>query len=356
MRWKRFLTLFAIVTICMVPVSQGEWQLQIHRDGEIDAFLVSEIDSMNVVFAPLVVDEMVKISAGSLMMGDGESECGDTQREVTLTHDFWFGQHMITNQEFLITLQWAYDNGYASVIGGDVIDNIDNSGLPVMLLTNDGAEIQFDGIDSFYLRESLTLDAQYAYPLGYDPSNHPVKRVTWTGAAVYCDWLNIQAGLDPVYAHSGDWLCNYGDSYGAVGYRLATDAEWEYATQWAGARIYPWGDEDPNCGRANYMAGFFCVGWTVPAGTYPAAPETLGLWNMAGNMRNFCNDWFQCNPGSAPVTDPVGPLSSTYRVTRGGCWGNVASDIRSASRGYVSITTASGGAHSFRIAGTANTD
>ena len=67
---------------------------------------------------------------------------------------------------------------------------------------------------------------------------------------------------------------------------MPTDAEWEYAAQWDDERIYPWGDEDPDCSCANFYTGTYCVYWTTPVGSYPDAPEVLGLSDMAGNL--FC--------------------------------------------------------------------
>lgn len=83
----------------------------------------------------------------------------------------------------------------------------------------------------------------------------------------------------------GDWACNGGDPYGAPGYRLPTDAEWEYATQWDDERIYPWGDGTPDCDRANciFYRRDHCVG-CPPVGSYPDAPAALGPLGMARNV------------------------------------------------------------------------
>ena len=142
----------------------------------------------------------------------------------------------------------------------------DGSTQELLYLNDEDSEIQFDGAGSFYLRESPSGEAQAAYLYGYDPADHPVKEVTWYGSVRYCDWLSLQAGLHRAYEHSGDWSCNGGDPYGAEGYRLPTDAEWEFATQFEDERIYSWGDEDADCSRANFYdidgSGEYCVGWT----------------------------------------------------------------------------------------------
>jgi formylglycine-generating enzyme required for sulfatase activity len=220
-------------------------------------------------------------------------------------------------------LQWAYDNGYVTATTSTVQDNLDGSTQELLDLDDNDCEIQFDGAGTFYLRESPSSAAQTAYPAGYDPADHPVKEVTWYGAARYCDWLSLQAGLARAYQHTGDWACNGGDPYGAEGYRLPTDAEWEYAAQWDDERIYPWGNEAPDCTRANFYHTDYCVGWTSPVGSYPDAPASLGLSDMAGNVWEWCNDWYTCNLGTSPATDPTGPGSGTDRGVRGGSCGGM---------------------------------
>jgi formylglycine-generating enzyme required for sulfatase activity len=280
-------------------------------------------------------DQMVVVPAGVYIMGDGGAYCGTDERQVTLTRDFYLGQHEVTNQEYLEAVQWAYDHGYVTATTYWVLDNLDGCGVSLLNLDSDECEIQFDGAGTFYLRESPSSAAQGAYPGGYDPADHPVKAVNWFGSARYCDWLSLQAGLPRAYEHDGDWSCNGGDPYGAAGYRLPTDAEWEYAAQWDDERIYPWGDEPPDCLRVNFHPpGEYCVRWTSPVGSYPGAPTALGLFDMAGNVWELCNDWWVCNLGTGPVSDPTGPGTGEERVIRGGSWFNEGSLLRCAVRHY----------------------
>jgi formylglycine-generating enzyme required for sulfatase activity len=166
---------------------------------------------------------------------------------------------------------------------------------------------------------------------GINP-DHPVKQVTWHGAAAYCDWLSLKEGLPQAYDH-GTWRCNGADPYRAQGYRLPTDAEWEYAAQYHDERIYPWGNEEPDCARAN-GGDPPCMSWTTPVGSYPAE-KTIGgrgLYDMAGNMMEWCNDWFQCQATPRP-TDPPGPSSgSKWRVLRGGSSTSDATWFRCSAR------------------------
>jgi len=324
---RRIIMLLGLALAIGAAVSQGEWRMRIHKGAAVEEHAVAEIDS--VTFCETLAPPMVTVPAGVFVMGDGVAYCGIQEREVTLTRGFYLGQHEVTNQEFLEAVQWAYDHGYVTATTTSVRDNLDGSTQELLHLDARYSEIQFDGAGSFCLWQASYALAE-AYPAGYAPSGHPVKEVTWYGAARYCDWLSLQAGLPRAYQHSGDWACNGGDPYGAQGYRLPTDAEWEYAAQCDDERIYPWGNQEPDCSRANYR--YECVAWTSPVGNYPDAPEALGLSDMAGNVWEWCNDWHVCSLGTTPATDPVGPSSGTCRVVRGGSWLDSGLELRCAFR------------------------
>ncbi|MBU1700648.1 MAG: SUMF1/EgtB/PvdO family nonheme iron enzyme [Candidatus Eisenbacteria bacterium] len=296
--------------------------------------------------------EMVLVPAGTFIMGDGETACS-SEHEVTLTRDLYLGQHEVTNDEYLEAVQWAYDQGYVTATTSSVSDNLDGSSEELLDLNSYRSEIKFDGAGTFYLREVSSI------PGDYNPDFHPVKEVTWFGAVRYCDWLSMKLGLPRAYEHSGDWTCNYGDPYGAQGYRLPTEAEWEYAAQWNDDRIYPWGDEDPDCSQANNLDIYgdptiYCVGWTSPVGNYPDAPAALGLSDMAGNIAEWCNDWLVCGLGTNPVTDPPGPPSGTSRAVRGGGWASDDVRLLCARRGTGSSPGQSSQWEGFRVVRTAN--
>ena len=342
---RRAVVVLGMVMALYMAVGHAEWKMVIHKNGTIEEHALAEIDSLTFCNLP----PMVMVPAGEFIMGDGVSECGVDEREVTLTRDFYLGQHEVTNQEYLVVLQWAYDHGHVTATTTSVTDNLDGSVVELLDLDDEDCEIQFDEAGIFFVREAPSGDAQNAYPGGYDSSDHPVKEVTWYGAARYCDWLSIKAGLSRAYEHSGDWSCNGGDPYGAGGYRLPTDAEWEYAAQFDDERIYPWGEEEPDCSRANYIS---CVGWTSPVGNYPGTPQVLGLSDMAGNVFERCNDWHQCNLGTDPVIDPTGPGSGDLRVARSGCWAHGAHCLKCAYRNFLHPGSSFGDL-GFRIARTA---
>ncbi len=286
----------------------------------------------------------VFVPSGTFTMGDGKSTCGINERQVTLTHDFWIGQYEVTNQEYLDLLQWAYDRGYVTATSASVQDNLDGSTEALVDLDSPDCEIAFaDGV----------FTSRDAGRGGTNPG-HPVKEVTWYGAAAYCDWLSLAEGLPRAYDHS-NWVCGPGGNpYAATGYRLPTDAEWEYAARWDDERIYPWGNENPACSLANYFwEDGFCVGWTAPAGSYPSGVQpnfAAPIYDLAGNVSEWCNDWWICSLGYSPETDPQGPESSYYRVVRGGSYAAYVSSTRNClrSKQYPNISAAGAGFRAVR--------
>ena len=318
---KRLITVSLMLVVLLgAALSESAWKMRVHEGAEVTEFTVSSVDSLT--FYDDLLPPPVFVPAGIFIMGDGAAAvCGLDEREVTLTRDFYLGQYEVTNEEYLEAVQWAYDHGHVTATSSSVRDNLDGSTAVLLDVGATDCEIAFSG-GVFSLR-----DAGH----GINP-DHPVINVTWYGAVRYCDWLSLQTGLPRAYAHGGDWSCNGGDPYGAEGHRLPTDAEWEYAAQYDDERIYPWGNEVPNCSLTNYQPG--CVGWTSPVGSCPAGNSVLDLSDMAGNVFEWCNDWYVCDLGVSPATDPVGPDSSTWtwRVLHSGAWLSGGGYARCASR------------------------
>jgi formylglycine-generating enzyme required for sulfatase activity len=275
---------------------------------------------------PISFPEMTHVSGGTFVMGDNNSS--GPEHTVTLSHDYQISSSEITNIEFIEALQWAFDNLLATVSFG----NVQAHGHVLLNMNDDDCEIEFDG-ETFSIRESPGQHAQSAYPGGYDPALHPVKEVSWYGAATYCDWLGLISGRTPFY--EGDWSVSEDHNpYEASGYRLLTEAEWERCARYSDNRDYPWGYDVPDCLYANiYQDGDYCIGWTAPIDAHPNGDNSLGVHDMAGNLWEWVNDW--CDDYSPePQTDPIGPSTGVWRVYRGGGFGTEWMYIHSAYRNY----------------------
>jgi len=132
----------------------------------------------------------------------------------------------------------------------------------------------------------------------------------------------------------------YISSYEAEAYcswvdgRLPTEAEWEKAARGVGTNLFPWGDEQPNCGLANFEG---CVGFSSVTGSYPDGVSSYGVEDMAGNVWEWVSDWYSSSyyQQNGESSNPSGPDGGEYRVIRGGGWGSPVEKLRVSERGWV---------------------
>lgn len=182
-----------------------------------------------------------------------------------------------------------------------------------------------------------------------DLDNQPVVGVTWEEAALYCNWLSEQEGLTPVYEKKGDGLV--AKQPVPNGYRLPTDAEWEWAARRerdGSLRRYPWGDALPVAARSgNYAdaSARLIVQTVVPsyddgyAASAPAAkfpPNASGLHDMGGNVAEWIHDLYAVSvDASRAAADPTGPTEGKQHVIRGSSWKNSSvTDLRLSARDF----------------------
>lgn len=173
-------------------------------------------------------------------------------------------------------------------------------------------------LDAFWMDEHEVTNAMYkkcveaggcespSDLLYYNNQNYPVVYVDWNKANAYCAWADV---------------------------RLPTEAEWEYAARGGlNGQDYPWGDETPFCTpSAENGAQYGLCFPNSPIGVKNFQPNGYGLYDMAGNVREWVGDWYGNYP-SGSFENPTGPKGGKYRVLRGGSWVDNVDDLRVSDR------------------------
>ena len=235
-----------------------------------------------------LLSDMIIVPGGTYFRGGNEGARDEMPRHSVKLPSFALDIHPVTNEQFVRFLQ---------AMGGEKDQN-----------NNDIIRLR----DSRVKRSAGNLTIESGY------GKHPVVGVTWYGAIAYAKW---------------------------VGKRLPSEAEWEAAA--TGGRenfLYPTG---PDIERS--QANFFSSD-TTPVMSYP--PNAFGIYDMAGNVYDWCQDWYAYNSYDASALEPdnpTGPQQGVYRVLRGGCWKSLKEDLRCAHR-HRNNPGAVNGTYGFRCA------
>jgi formylglycine-generating enzyme required for sulfatase activity len=156
---------------------------------------------------------------------------------------------------------------------------------------------------------------------GWGKGRHPVINVSWSDASDYVSWLSRKTGKE---------------------YRLLSEAEWEYVARAGSTTNYPWGNAI-DCGKASYDGGpgsscYSKTGWWHPRGTQRVgryAPNAWGLYDMSGNVWQWCEDSWHTNYGGAPTDGSAWHGGDeSMSILRGGAWNYGPSGLRSADRNW----------------------
>ena len=170
------------------------------------------------------------------------------------------------------------------------------------------------------------------HPSRFKGPQRPVETISWFEMVEFCNRLSEEQQLDRCYEIKGEEVSW---DQQATGYRLPTEAEWEYAAR---GGLYGRGFEyagSPDLDQVGWCKSN-SRGETQPVGQ--KRPNELGLYDMSGNVWEWCWDWYDDNYyKQSPPQDPIGPESGSLRVYRGGSWFNDADYSRVANRSYLSL-------------------
>jgi formylglycine-generating enzyme required for sulfatase activity len=185
-------------------------------------------------------------------------------------------------------------------------------------------------ISEFFMDKTLVTQDQYEKAIGDNPSrwkggNNPVEQVRWSDAVKFCNKRSELEGLRPCYDLKA-WKCDFN----ADGYRLPTEAEWEYACRAGTSTAFFFGDDSAKLGDYAWFdknSG----GRPRPVGQKQA--NAWGLYDISGDVWEWCNDFYKVDYyKESPPTDPKGPDEGQTKVVRGGAWRFSAERCRSGYR------------------------
>jgi len=248
------------------------------------------VQYLNITFRvplpPEAIPETVYVPAGTFLTGSNAGRPDESPQRTVELSPYEIGVYEVTNAQFAIFVR---EVGYLTTAEREMGSYLSSVG-------------------------DFVNGVSWKCPSGPDDSiegkeTHPVVHISFYDAVEYCEWLSGRSGRI---------------------FRLPTEAEWERAARGKNGRKYPWGDViDP--GKANYTTG---NGQTTPTGSYKKGKSKIGCYDMAGNVREWCADWYAMRP-EVIYKDPKGPLVGSYRVVKGGSWLSNADMLRASARSDV---------------------
>jgi sulfatase modifying factor 1 len=283
-------------------------------------------------------DTMALIPGGTFLMGDqlGGGNGNEVPVHSVQLSSYFLAKKLTTTGEYCAFLNDCKDE--LKIVAGLVYAVSDTANQFPYFRTSLDAPLSLISMTNgtFWIRSKG----------GRDMSNDPVVYESWYGAVAYCNWLSRQEGLQPSYDLT-TWNCDFSKN----GYRLATESEWEFAAKGGlTGKRFPWGDTITHS-QANYYGtgqdafdfdisptlGFHpswndgTMPYTSPVGSF--APNGYGLYDMAGNVWQWCHDWYEYDSyWTHALVNPTGPETGPSRAARGGSWNDAAQGLRVCSR------------------------
>ena len=246
--------------------------------------------------------EMVYVEGGSFRMGSDSGRSNEMPVHQVTVSSFYLAKYEITVGQFRDFFARTGYRSTAETGGGGVVWTGNNF--------------------------EKKADATWKNPYLEQSENEPVVVVSWYDAVAFCNALSAKEGLAKAYTINGKSVTA---DMTKNGYRLPTEAEWEYAARGGNkSRGYTYAGSND----VNPVAWYSGNTRNTTNQVGDKKPNELGLYDMSGNAWEWCWDWYG-NYGTDAQTNPMGVSSGNYRVVRGGGWINVAGTVRSANRDYI---------------------
>ena len=261
---------------------------------------------------------MVGVKGGIFAMGNiwGDTTRGDNGKPVheVVVSSFYLGKYEIDNSLYC---RFLNSFGVSSI---QYFVEVDTAGTPIanIFVYNSDTLLKQDSFLFIYLDTSAVNDS---FAVDSGKGHYPVSGISWEGAVLFCNWLSDEDNLTPCY-NTSTWVFNPS----ADGYRLATEAEFEYthSAAFSGKKQrYPWGYSHDPVQYASLTTGLDTVG---------SYKSYFGFHNLSGNVMEWCHDFSDLMPGqdtsfyyaeclnAGVVYDPPGPVNGSYHVLRGGSY------------------------------------